>query len=208
MTAAEHARVDCVAEPLKGQGTNVRRMIDRFSLYATSVIGLCLVAGTALAQRDPPNYNDLPCNALCRAYMGSYYAPPEPEVSPEPLPEPEPEASVPAAPPRPPARQIVRAPRRTAALPPVRPSDLQPEAAGLDKIEVVLPPPVPDNPEISLNDHQVPLADAQISAASVINPDVRVVLPPEAGVPAFDLEPAASAQSGAIEAAPTRPAEE
>lgn len=81
------------------------------------------IAHPALGQPAP-----LPCNALCRAYMGSHYTPPG-----EPAGElsatsgvPEPEESSAAVPvmPQPPRRPVqagLPAPRRFAVLPPPRP---------------------------------------------------------------------------------------
>ena len=161
----------------------MRRTLNLISLCAASGISL---GSDAQAQRELPHYNELPCNALCRAYMGSYYSPPADDAAPE-----HPanaEATAPLAPPRPAGLKNSRVRARSAAVPPVRPHDLTPGAIGSGELQLVLPPPAP--PDIEIPVALGPDLSLILAAPSAQMPlsDVQVELPPEVATVALDAE--------------------
>lgn len=110
------------------------------SLNIMTMVAALGIASPGLAQPGSP----LPCNALCRVYMGSHYTPPGEPVAAEPQETsaarvPDEEAAVP---PRRPVQAGLPAARRFAILPPRRPELRSPDDVR-DEVTVTSEPALP-----------------------------------------------------------------
>ena len=151
---------------------------------ATLALATLAASQNAEAQRELPSQDELPCNALCRAYMGSHYRPSEP--GPEAPPTPAAEAAIPLAPARPASVAGPVGKPRVAALPPARPRGMNDPAPSTAGVQVALPAPIVPDPELTPvvrgTDEAGPAPKAPVASAT----DLAVELPPDVGQVSFD----------------------